>query len=439
MNTQKDSPSPSGTSRRSFLKTSATAASVAALGGLDLSRSAHAAGSDTLKVGLIGCGGRGSGAAVNCMNGDPSVRLVAMADIFVDRVESSRENLRKANKNQVGVENDHCFAGIDGAKKVIASDVDLVLIACASKFHPEYLKACVEAGKHVFVEKPNAIDPPGVRMVLAAAEEAKKKKLCVASGLMSRYSPAWRETVKRVHDGAIGEVVAAESNFLRAPYQLVEPKPGWSEIEYQYRNWYHFTWLSGDDVIQSLVHNVDRISWAMQERLPVKAHRLGGRAAMVGKIYGNVFDHHSVIYEYDNGARLYAFCSTHTGCHGDYSDTLHGTKGRCELMKATITGENKWRFKGPEANMYDVEHQELVAAIRAGTPINDGVHMAHSAMFGILGQMACYTGRQLTWEEALASDFKFGPDKCDFSMEPPVKPDEKGIYPVAMPGFTKLA
>lgn len=439
MHQQRHFPALNPTSRRGFLKTSATAASAAALGGLDLARFAHAAGSDTLKVGLIGCGGRGCGAAVNCMNADPSVRLVALADLFVDRVQGSLEHLRRANPNQVGVQNDHCFVGFEAARQVIASDVDLVLIACASKFHPEHFKAAVEAGKHVFVEKPNAIDPPGVRMVLAAAEEARKKKLCVASGLMSRYHPAWRETVRRVHDGAIGDIVAAESNFLRAPYGLVEPKPGWSEIEYQFRNWYHFTWLSGDDVIQSLVHNVDRISWAMRERLPVKAHGLGGRASMFGRIYGNVFDHHSVVYEYEDGARLYAFCSTHTGCHGDYSDVLHGTKGRCDLMKALITGENKWRYQGPAANMYDVEHQELVAAIRAGTPINDGVHMAHSALFAILGQMACYTGAQITWEEAIASGFKFGPDQCSFDMEPPVRPDAKGLYPVAVPGFTRLA
>ncbi len=428
------------TSRREFLKTSATVATAVALRSLDVSRFAHAEGSDIIRIGMIGCGGRCTGAAVDAMDADPGVRLVAMTDLFMDRVQEKRRYLKEQKPNQVAVDDEHCFCDFDGYKHVIESS-DVVLIANAAKFHPMYMKATIAAGKHVFVEKPHAIDPAGIKVVAAACELAKQKKLCVVSGLQSRYHPGFRETIKRVHDGAIGEIVAIEENFLREPYVLYARKPGLNEVQYQCSNQYHFNWLSGDDVPQSLVHNLDRASWAMREQVPAKAHGLAGRASMFGEIYGNVFDHHSVIYQFANGVRMYAFCRTEDNCYNEVSSILLGSKGRCNLLSMRIEGETNWEYSGPkDVSPYKVEHQELFAAIRAGKTINNGDYMARNTLIGIMGQISCYTGKEVTWEQISQSDFCFPPkpEECRFDMEPPVKPDANGVYPVYIPGKTVL-
>jgi predicted dehydrogenase len=428
------------TSRREFLKTSATVATGLALSGLDVSRFAHAAGSGVIRVGMVGCGGRCTGAAVDAMDADAGVRLVAMTDLFMDRVEQKRKYLKGQKPQQVAVDDEHCFDGFDGYKRVIESS-DVVLIANAAKFHPLHMKAAIEAGKHVFVEKPHAIDPAGIKMVRSACELARQKKLCVVSGLQSRYHPGYRETLRRVHEGAIGEIVAIEENFLRAPYGLYARKPGLNEVQYQCSNQYHFNWLSGDDVPQSLVHNLDRASWAMREQAPVKAHGLAGRSSMFGEIYGNVFDHHSVIYEFANGVKMYAFCRTQERCYNEVSSILLGSKGRCDLLRMRIEGETDWQYSGPEEDSpYKIEHQELFAAIRSGQPINNGDYMARSTLIGIMGQISCYTGKEVTWEEISKSDFYYPPkpEECRLDMEPPVKLGPDGTYPVAIPGETKL-
>lgn len=425
-------------SRRQFLGTSAAAISAGVLGGLSLSRSAHAAGSDVIKIGLIGCGGRGSGAALNAMNADKNAKLVAMADVFEDRVRGSRQNLKKLKDDQVAVDDDHCFVGFDGYQKVIQSGVDVVLIACTSKFHPQYMKAAVDAGKHVFLEKPHGIDPAGCHMVQQACDEAKKKNLSVVSGLCWRYDAGVQETMKRVLDGAIGEIVAIQETYMRSWYHLIERKPGQTELESQFRNWYHFNWLSGDDVPQSLLHSMDKAAWLLHEKTPVKAFGSGGRSTGFGSVYGDVFDHCSIVYEYDNGVRMYANVRTHNACYGEVTDTFMGTKGRCYLLKNRIEGETNWQYKGPRSNMYDAEHVVLFNAIRSGKPVNNGDYMAKSSMLAVLGQMVCYTGQQLTWEDAMKSNYKAGPDQCSWQMEPPVKPDANGCYPVPIPGITKL-
>jgi myo-inositol 2-dehydrogenase / D-chiro-inositol 1-dehydrogenase len=425
------------TLRRSFLKSSAATLSLATLGASGLSRRVHAAGSGVIKIGLIGSGGRGSGAARDAMMVDEGVQLVAMADVFEDRLQNKRKELKENLPDQVKVDNNHCFVGFDAYKKVIASDVDVVLIACASTFHPYYSKCAIEAGKHVFVEKPHGIDPPGIRMMKEVCDMAKKKKLCLVSGLMNRYVPEVRETINRIKDGAIGDIVAIEENYLRPPYVLVPRTAKDSEIEYHFRNWYHFSWLSGDDVPQSLVHNLDKALWAMNEKTPVKAHGLAGRSASFGDIYGDVFDHHTVVYEYDDGAKIYAFCRTQHNCHGGVSDIIQGTKGRCDLLKNRITGETNWHYTGKTDSGYKVEHKEMLDAIRAGKYIvND--YMVNSTMTGILGQMACYSGKQLTWEQAYNSDFTFGPSEYSFDMESPKLPSTYGNYPIAIPGRTKV-
>lgn len=422
--------------RRTFLRASAGWAA-ATTAGLEIGRSAWAAGGDTIKIGLIGCGGRGTGAAIDALDADPGTRLVAMADLFADKVEASLAKIREKHGERAQVDADHRLTGFEAYRQVIDAS-DVVLIACASKFHPYYLRAAVDAGKHVFVEKPHGIDPAGIRATQEACDLAKTKNLCVLSGLHNRYDPGVRETMQRIHDGAIGEIVAMEVNFLRAPYAIVERQSGWSELEYQFRNWYHFSWLSGDDVIQSLVHSVDKACWAMHEEPPLKAHGLAGRSASFGSQYGDMFDHHSVVYEYANGTRLYALCRTQKGCHEAVSDYVFGTKGRASLLNYKIEGAVNWDYPGPFPSPYKEEHKALFAAIRSGKPVNSGYHMGNSTMVAVLGQIVCYTGRQLNWKKAVNSDFAFEPRQCNWQTDPPVKPGPDGQYPIAIPGVTKL-
>jgi len=423
-----------GAPRRDFLKTSA-----AALPGLALGAGAYAAGSDIIRVGVIGCGGRGEAAGMNAMNADKGVRLVAMADLLMHRVHEKQTALKLKYPEQVAVDNDHCFDGFEGYKKVIES-VDVVLIANAAKFHPLHLKTAIEAGKHVFVEKPHAIDPAGVKEVRAACDLATKKGLCVVSGLQSRYHPGYRETIQRIREGAIGDIVATQETWLRPPYVLYPRRPGQTEIQYQGSNQYHFNWLSGDDVPQTLIHNLDRARWALREQVPMRAYGMGGRSTLRGEIYGNVFDHHAVVYEFATGVRLYAFCRTIPDCYNENSSILLGTKGRCNLTRMTIQGETNWQYAGPRVNPYDLEHLELFKAIRSGNPINNGDYMAPSTLTAIMGQISCYTGKEVTWEQISTSGFYYPPRPEDVraDMEPPVKPDAEGIYPVFTPGVTKL-
>jgi predicted dehydrogenase len=427
---------PSST-RRDFLKTSTVLASGAAvLGAASLNRNVHAAGSDIIKIGLIGCGGRGGGAAVNAMNAEPGVHLTAMTDLFPDRAKQKRELLKKEKPDQVAVDDAHCFSGLDGYKALIES-VDVVLIACCGKYHPMYLRAAIEAGKHVFLEKPHGIDPVGVRTVAAACQLAKEKNLSIVSGLNGRFHPPFQETVKRVHDGAIGEIVAIQETSLRPPYSLCPRRPDQTEMEFQFNNQFHFGWLSGDDGLQSHSHNLDRATWVMQGQTPVSAYGIGGRAATFGEVYGNVFDHQSVVFEYANGVRMYALCTTQYGCHQEWSSVYLGTKGRCDLVKAKIEGETNWHFQGDSGNSYDLEHKALFSAIRSGKPINCGDYMVASTFVAVMGQLASYSGKKLTYEQISQSDFEFAPKVADVSlnMEPPVKPDEKGNYSVPLPGI----
>jgi predicted dehydrogenase len=424
------------TSRRDFLRLSAGLTATAA--GLDLSRRAHAAGSDRMRVGLIGCGSRGTGAAIDALDAHPSVHLVAMAEVFADKLAASLQKIKARAPERVLVDKDHSFTGLDGYRHVIEAS-DVVLIACASRFHPKYLRAAVDAGKHVFVEKPHGIDPVGVRATQEAADLARARGLSVVSGLHNRFDQGVRETVQRIHDGQIGDVVAMEVNFLRAPYMVVERQPGWSEIEYQFRNWYHFSWLSGDDVTQSLVHSVDKASWVMKEEPPLKAHGFGGRSASFGPMYGDMFDHHSVVYEYANGTRLYAFCRTQKECHSGTSDYVFGTKGRASLLNYLIRGEKNWDFGGKPPSPQKNEQREFFAGIREGKPLNSGAYMANSTMVAVLGQIVCYTGRQLGWKKAATADFAFPPaGEIDWNTAPPVLPGPDGQYPIPVPGKTRL-
>lgn len=425
-----------GTTRRDFLKASTGVASAAALGALKVA--AYAGGSDTIRVGMIGCGGRNSGAAAQALTADKGARLVAMCDIFMDRVKAVRRVLRERKGEQVVADDDHCFAGFDGYKHVIEAS-DVVVIANAAKFHPLHALSAIKAGKHVFVEKPHGIDPAGMKTMQQAAELAKQKGLCLVSGLQSRYHTGYAETVQRIYDGQIGDVIAIEENFLRGPYGVIDRKPGLSEVQWQCSTQYHFRWLSGDDVPQSLVHNLDRSRWVMHDQNPVKCHGLGGRSSMTEPIYGDVFDHHSVVYEFANGVLIYAFCRTTTGCYGDSSSTILGSKGKASVTGCRIWGETNWRWTG-RCDPYQIEHDVLFKAIRSGEPVNNGDYMVPSTLITVMGQISCYTGKEVTLEQIKQSDYFYPPrpEDCHDGMEPPVKTEANGSYPVPLPGRTRM-
>jgi myo-inositol 2-dehydrogenase/D-chiro-inositol 1-dehydrogenase len=419
------------TSRRAFL--GAAAAAAVAPG--------YVAGSDVIRVGVIGCGGRGQAAAVNAMKADQGVRITAMGDLLLDRVQEKRAALRLKFPEQMDVPDERCFAGFDAYRQVIEAS-DVILIANAAKFHPLHMMAGIQGGRHVFVEKPHAIDPAGVRVVAEACELAARKRLSVVSGLQSRYHPGYRETMQRVHDGAIGDIVAIQETWLRAPYVLYPRRPGMSEVMYQGSNQYHFNWLSGDDVPQTLIHNLDRSSWALGERAPLRAYGMGGRSTLRGEIYGNVFDHHAVVYEFPGGVRVYAYCRTIPNCYDENSSLIMGAKGRCDLLKLRIEGETNWQHPGSQSksSAYDLEHVALFSSIRAGKPLNNGSYMVRSTLITLMGQFSCYTGKQVTWDEINASRFYYPPkpEECHADTEPPVKPGPDGIYPVYVPGETTL-
>lgn len=429
--------------RREFLKSSG---GVLAATGLSIAQSAHAAGSDVIRLGLIGCGGRGTEGAGQALFADKGVQLVALADVLVDRAQEKRNKLRVEHPGQVPATDKDCYGGFEGYQNVIAAS-DVVIIANAAKFHPMHMLAALQAGKHVFVEKPHAIDPAGIKVVRAACELAKQKNLGVLSGLHSRFHPIFRESILRVLDGAIGPVVSIEENFLRAPYVVRQRRPNQEELEFQGSNQYHFHWLSGDDVVQSLVHNLDRASWALGGRTPLKCHGMGGRSTIRGEIHGNVFDHHAVVYEYPGGVRVYAFCRTIPGCYNEVSSIILGAKGRCNVSRGRIEGESPWEYQGPKLyskplmNPYQIEQIEFIKSIRAGKPLNSAGYMIDSTLTGIMGQLSCYSGKEVTWEQAAASDFFYPPRPEDVraGMEPPVRPGPDGTYPLPFtPGVSKV-
>jgi predicted dehydrogenase len=422
-------------SRRQFLKTSTAAVVSSAMAAhRTLAQSVHVAGSDLLRVGLIGCGGRGTGAAAQALAADKNVKLVAMGDAFKDRLQSSLGML-KEDKNvahKIDVPEDRCFVGFDAYKQVIGSGVDVVLLAEPPHFRPQHLKAAVEAGKHVFAEKPVAVDAPGVRSVLATCEEARKKNLSIVSGLCLRYSQGFQETIHRIHDGAIGDIRALQANDYRGPIWVKPRRPEWSDMEWQMRNWYYFTWLSGDFNVEQHVHFLDVCAWVMGGEYPARAIGTGGRQVRTGPEYGNIYDHHSVVYEYANGVKLFSNCRQQAGCHNDMSCQVLGGKGSADISERqpSISTDTQWRYRGPNNNIYQTEHDELFASIRNGKPINNGDYMAKSTLLAIMGRMATYTGQLITWEQAMNSKEDLTPQKYEWGSVP--------TPPVALPGVTQF-
>jgi predicted dehydrogenase len=419
------------TTRRQFLQSTAAATALGALANV------HAAGNDLLKIGLVGCGGRGTGAASQALRADSNVKLWAMADAFSDRLEGSLNRLQadREIQDKVDVPQARRFTGFDAYRDVIAA-CDVVLLCTPPHFRPLHLKAAVEANKHVFAEKPVAVDAPGVRSVLETCAEARRRNLSVVSGLCLRYDNGFRDTISRIHDGALGEIQALQANDLRGTIWVKRREEGMTDMEWQMRNWYYFTWLSGDFNVEQHVHFLDVCAWIMGDRYPVRCYGLGGRQVRTGPEYGHIYDHFSVVYEYENGAKLFSNCRQQAGCRNDMSAHVIGTRGtgqiserRRGLILKTANGERA--YDGPSTDIYQVEHNELFAGIRNSRPINNGDYMAKSTLLAILGRMAAYTGQLLTWDQALNSRQDLSPPR--YAWDVPL-----AVPPVALPGQTRF-
>ena len=405
---------------------------------LILGTKSSAAPGDTLKVGLIGCGGRGSGAASQALNADPNVVLTAMGDMFMDRLDSSLAALKKdANfGDRVQVDEKNRFTGFDAYKQVLASGVDVVLLATPPGFRPIHFKAAVEANKHIFTEKPMATDAPGLRSILASVEESKKRNLAVVAGFCWRYGSPQRGVFEKVHEGAIGEIKAIYNTYNTGSLWSHARRENWSDLEFTLRNWLYYTWLSGDHIVEQAIHAVDWMAWAMNDVPPVSAIGHGGRQVRTEPIFGNIFDHFAVTYQYPNNARGFLFCRQQDNCANDNSATMYGTKGIAREAgfgaDHFVKGETNWHYQGPKPDMYQVEHNEFFASIRSGKHINNGDRMATSTLMGIMGRMAGYTGKEITWQEALNSQENIMPAELDWNKPLPTPP-------VAMPGVTRFS
>ena len=424
------------TTRREFLKTSALVGSALAAPAV-LPADLFGKGNDaTLKIGLIGCGGRGSGAADNALKADPNVELTAMGDVFEDHLQKSLKNLKEAHSDKVKVTPETSFIGLDAYQKVIASGVDVVLLATPPGFRPIHLKAAVAAGKHVFCEKPMATDAPGVRSVMETVKAAKKKNISLVAGFCWRYEGARREFFKRIHEGGIGDIRAIYATYYAGQ---VKPMPPASErsasctdLEWQLRNWYNFTWLSGDGYVEQACHSVDKALWALKDQSPLKAVAVGGRQSPNNQ--GTIFDHMFVVYEFPEEVRVFLGQRQIGNTYTDNSDYLMGSAGFGKIANwgnPFIVAKEKWRYNGPKTDMYQQEHNELFASIRSGKPINDGDWMAHSTLVGIMGRMSAYTGQEVTWEQAMNSQETLVPDPLAWNMK-------LDIAPMPMPGVTRL-
>jgi myo-inositol 2-dehydrogenase/D-chiro-inositol 1-dehydrogenase len=443
MNEQSPIVSPS-VSRRGFLKTtSAALAGTSLLGTLGIERSAHAAGSDTLKLALIGCGGRGSGAADQALSTSAPVKLIAVADVFQDHMDNAVRTLTEKHKDKVDI-GDRKFLGFDAYKQAIAA-ADVVILATPPGFRPMQFEEAVKQGKNIFTEKPIATDAPGVRRFLAAAEESKKKNLKVVVGLQRHYDDGYRETINRLHDGAIGDIVAARCYWdgqtpWTHPRADLEKQYGrkLTEMEYQMRNWYYFAWICGDHIVEQHIHNLDVINWVKQG-YPVRAQGHGGCEVRKGLDNGEIFDHHAVEFEYEDGSRLFSFCRHIHGCWDNVSEHVIGTKGTCDVGSHIIRAEKPWRVKkGAMKNAYQQEHDELFDAILNDKPINDAERGAKSTMTAILGRMATYSGKMIEWEEAIKSEISLFPDKLAWDANPKSMPDANGLYKLPVPGQTQV-
>ena len=433
-----EKPAGAGWNRRSFLQASSLAAAASTL---PVARSAHAAGDDAVKLALIGCGGRGRGAVVQALNnaaGAP-VRLVALVDAFRDRVDDTHRMVTARHPDQVDVPEERKFTGLDGFERALQCDVDMVQLCGPPGFRPAQFEAAVAAGKHVFMEKPVATDAPGVRRIMAANEVAKQKGLLVAVGHHLRHEVKHVDSVARIHDGAIGRVQYVRAYFNSTGVWVRNRQPEQTEMEYQVRNWYYFTWLSGDHIVEQHVHDLDIGNWILQAT-PVQAQGSGGRQVRIGPEYGEIFDHHTVEFTYADGSQMFSYCRHIPNCWNSFSQHAHGTRGTVHIeghgpAEIRIAGQDPIRIeRGPAGHQRHQNH--LFAALREGQPFNEGDYGATATMTAILGRMATYSGQLVRWEDALNSQIDLSPPRMAWDAQMPVQPGPDGLYPCAIPGVT---
>lgn len=421
-------------SRRAFLKTSAVAG--AAISVLRSVPSVHAAENSVLRIGLVGAGGRGAGAAVNALNADPNTKLTAICDAFEENAKAKAEAIKKQFPDRVDL-GENVFFGLESYKDVIAN-CDVVLLCEAPHFRPMSLKAAIEAGKHVFCEKPVAVDVPGIHLIRKTCELAKEKGLNIVSGLCWRYDLNVQDMMKRIQDGAIGDLITVRETYLTAKPWTRSPKAGDTEMMSQVRNWLNFNWLSGDHGAEQHIHSLDKGLWAFGDVPPIAAFGIGARMQGTDQpMWGDVYDALAVCYEYPDGRNLYAYCRQQRNCFNEVEDNFTGTKGTAKILKGVITGPNAYTQKKVPSDMYTLEHKALFEAIRSGGAkyINNGGYMCDSTLLALLGRMCCYTGKRITWDELLASTETLAPSGYSFSDNPPTLPDEQGRYKIQVPGL----
>jgi myo-inositol 2-dehydrogenase / D-chiro-inositol 1-dehydrogenase len=444
-------------SRRQFLASSALAAGACAAAPKLWAGAPHVSGSDEIKIGLIGCGARGTGAAAQALETKGAVKLWAMADAFEDRLQTSLTNLTKGQKgrydtpthqgfgSQVDVPPERQFVGLDAFEKLLASGVDVVLMAQPPAFRPAHLEAAVNAGKHVFAEKPLATDAPGVRRVVKAGEEAKRLGLKIGVGLQRRHDPHYVDTIKKLQDGAIGKLLCLRAYWCGGPpAKKPFPHSGLTEMQYQVRNWYFFTWLGGDHIVEQHIHNLDVCNWLMNGH-PVEAQGMGGRQVRTGKEWGQIYDHHFVEFTYADGTKAFSQCRQTPGCWDSVSEHAVGSGGTADIGRGVIqvghdtgaAGRMPRNRQIPSVNAYQVEHDALFDAIRNNKPYNEIAAGVAATMTAILGRMATYSGKAVTWDAAYNSELALLPKEMTWDAAAPVMPGEDGFYPVAMPGVTK--
>jgi predicted dehydrogenase len=418
-------------SRRDFMQT-AMAASAAFV----LPSGLYAAGSDVIRVGVVGCGGRGTGAARDCLRSSDGVELVALGDLVPDRLAQCRTVLAKAAAEDAGfaakykVTDDRCFTGFDAYEKVLASDINYVILATPPGFRPKHLAAAVAAGKNIFTEKPIAVDPAGVRSVIASYELARQKGLAIGAGTQRRHQAEYVATIRRIHDGAIGDIMSGQVFWNQGGLWVRERKPEWTDAEWQIRNWLYFTWLSGDHIVEQHVHNIDVANWVLGAH-PTKATGMGGRQWRTEPRYGHIYDHFAVDYEYPSGARVLSMCRQIDGTRNKIEEHFIGTRGGSNAA-GQIAGTKAWTYEAPERQVspYVQEHTDLIASLRASRPLNELKQVAESTLTAIMGREAAYTGQEVTWDEVLKADQILTPPQIAFgALEVPA---------VAMPGQTKL-
>jgi len=433
---------PSSLTRRTFIQKSAKAGAL--LSALPVERYAHAAaGGGPLKLGMVGCGGRATGAANQALHASENIKLVAVGELFRDKVDLAIQSLKAQNGDKVDVSEGAIFLGFDAYKNVIAA-ADVVILATPSLFRPQMFEEAVRQGKHIFMEKPVACDAPGIRRVLAAAEDAKTKNLKVGVGLQRRHKPGYLEAVKRVQDGALGQILYYRTFWdMGAARAFVPRKPEWSELELQLRNQFYFAWECGDIIVDQGLHNIDVANW-MKGDYPVSAKGVAGAEVRRGHVEdGCLYDHFAIEFEYADGTRLFHQNRQIPGCWNYVAECAHGTLGSSEFINDrtifNITGKNEWRYKKEEPiiDPYQQEHIDLIDAIVNDKPYMEAERGAKSTMTAIMGRMAGYSGQLIQWDDAIKSEERMTKIITSLDDEPPVKPDEHGAYPLPVPGKSR--